>query len=115
MRGAGRSSRSSTAGWAQRHCTSAFSAILPQQLIRHSRTRRFFASVWNDTTCPQNRVVTSQDSVLTAQPAVTDALEVTENPVAVLGEHREFGAILERLVERGLVIFADPLAGDGLG
>ena len=50
--------------------------------------------------------------MLAAQPAVTDAFEVAEDPVTFLGEHREFGAILERLVEGGFIVFADSLAGN---
>ena len=51
--------------------------------------------------------------MLAAQPAVTDAFEVAEDPVAVLGEDREFGAVLEGLVEGRFVVLADPFAGDG--
>ena len=57
--------------------------------------------------------ISSEHDMLAAQPAVTDALEMAEDPVAVLGEYREFSTILEWLVERRFVLFADPLAGNG--
>ena len=55
----------------------------------------------------------SSDRVLAAQPAVADAFEVAEDPVAVLGEDRELGAVLQGLVEGRFVVLADPFAGDG--
>ena len=57
----------------------------------------------------------SSYGMVAAQPAVADALEVAEDPVAVLGEDREFGAVLERLVEGRFIVLADPLAGDRFG
>ena len=50
--------------------------------------------------------------MLAAQPAIPDAFEVAENPVAVFGENGELGAIFQRLVESRFVVLADPFAGD---
>ena len=58
-------------------------------------------------------IVRSSHRVLPAQPAVANAFEVAEDPVAVLGEDGEFRAIFQGLVEGRFVVFADPFAGDG--
>ena len=60
-----------------------------------------------------NELRHSPHRVLAAQPAVADAFEVAEDPVAVLGENREFGTVLQGLVEGRFVVLADSFAGDG--
>ncbi len=50
--------------------------------------------------------------MLVAQPAVVDALEVAEDPVAMLGEDRELGAVLLGLVESRFAVFAEAPAGN---
>jgi hypothetical protein len=56
--------------------------------------------------------LSSEDRMLVAQPAVVDALEVAEDPVAMLGEDRELGAVLLGLVESRFAVFAEAPAGN---
>ena len=51
--------------------------------------------------------------MFTTKPAVADALEVAEDPVAIFGKDREFSAVLQGLVEGRLVVLTDPFAGNG--